>query len=260
MTTMISMINLDVGVYAFFKYEDQLFDHKFSNIEELKDYSLTNAYETTETKITLAEPLDILKSNMKYIKIDSSSYYTMIRDIPLVQVSEFKNNIDRYMYFMKILTLQYAYMREILLHKTNNYSIDMKFYNTCGRSRNFTVDGTEELLNCVNCKIHFKVSLMNPYTSSETIEYMKIFIKDYFEEVNDNGLNGIYISNLIQALENEFEDIKYIKFISMNGYDTFVQCIENERVDLTKLTKQERIEYVPEFLNIELEDITIELI
>ena len=46
----------------------------------------------------------------------------------------------------------------------------------------------------------------------------------------------------------------------MNGYDTFVQCIENERVDLTKLTKQERIEYVPEFLNIELEDITIELI
>ena len=259
-TTMISMINLDVGVYAFFKYEDQLFDHKFSNMEELKDYSLTNAYETTETKITLAEPLDILKSNMKYIKIDSSSYYTMVRDIPLVQVNEFKNNIDRYMYFMKILTLQYAYMREILLHKTNNYSIDMKFYNTCGRSRNFTVDGTEELLNSVNCKIHFKVSLMNPYTTSETIKFMKIFIKDYFEEVNDNGLNGIYISNLIQALENEFEDIKYIKFISMNGYDTFVQCIENERVDLTKLTKQERIEYVPEFLNIELEDITIELI
>ena len=36
MTTMISMVNLDVGVYAFFKYDDQLFDHKFSNIEELK--------------------------------------------------------------------------------------------------------------------------------------------------------------------------------------------------------------------------------
>ena len=87
-----------------------------------------------------------------------------------------------------------------------------------------------------------------------------MFVERNFEEVNDNGLNGIYISNLIQALENEFEDIKYIKFISMNGYDTFVQCIENERVDLTKLTKQERIEYVPEFLNIELEDITIELI
>ena len=260
MTTMISMTNLNIGIYAFFKYEDQIFDHKFSYMEELKEYSMTNGYETNETKITLVEPLDVLKSHMKFVKKGDGTYYTIIRDMPLIQMDEVRYDVNRFMYFMKILSFQYAYMKEILYHKTNNYSIDMKFYNTYGRSRNFTVDGTEELLNSVNCNIHFKVSLLNPYTASDTIRDMKIFIKDYFEEVNDNGLNGIYISNLIQALENEFEDIKYIKFISMNGYNTFVQCVENNCIDITKLSKEDRIEYVPEFLNIDLEDITIDLI
>ena len=102
------------------------------------------------------------------------------------------------------------------------------------------------------------MSLFNAYNAAETIDAMKIYIKDYFEEVNDNGLNGIYISNLIQSLENEFDDIKYIKFISINGYNTFVQCIENN-VDLDKLSKEDRIAYVPEFLNIDLENITIDL-
>lgn len=260
MTTMISMVNLDISVYAFFKYEDQFISHKFDFMEELREYTLTNSYTTTEQKITLVEPLDVLKSNMKYVKTDDSSYTTIIRDIPLIQMDEVRHNPERFMYFMKVLGSQYAYMKEILFHKTNNYSVDMKFYNTYGRSRNFTVDGTEELLNSVNCKIHFKVSLMNPYTAAETIRDMEIFIKDYFEEVNDNGLNGVYISNLIQSLENEFENIKYIKFISMNGYNTFVQCVENNTVDITKLNKQDRIEYVPEFLNIDLDDITIDLI
>ena len=129
----------------------------------------------------------------------------------------------------------------------------MKFFNTYGRSRNFTVDGTEELLNSVNCDIHFKVSLFNSYSAAETIEAMKIFIKDYFEEVNDNGMNGIYISNLIQSLENEFDDIKYIKFISINGYNTFVQCVENSKVDIESLDKDERIAFIPEFLNIDID-------
>lgn len=259
MTTMVSMTNLDIGVYAFFKYEDQFISHKFDFMEELREYTMTNAYTTSETKITLVEPLDVLKSNMKYVK-NENSYYTIVRDVPLIQMEEVQYDTERFMYFMKVLNAQYAYMKEILYHKTNNYSVDMKFYNTYGRSRNFTVDGTEELLNSVNCTIHFKVSLLNPYTASDTIRDMKIFIKDYFEEVNDNALNGIYISNLIQALENEFEDIKYIKFISMNGYNTFVQCIENSAIDITKLSKEDRIEYVPEFLNIDLEDISIDLI
>ena len=39
-----------------------------------------------------------------------------------------------------------------------------------------------------------------------------------------------------------------------------MQNIENKCLDLNSLTKEQRLEYVPEFLNIELDDILIELI
>ena len=259
MTIMINMMDLDISLYAFFKYEDSCINHKFSYMEELREYTLTNSYTTYEDKITLVEPLNILQSNMKYTRLNEAKYFTLIKDVPLIKMNDVKDNDGRFMFLIDQLINQYKHMTEILYDKTNNYSVDMKFFNTYGRSRNFTVDGTEELLNSVNCDIHFKVAFFNSYAAAETIEMMKIFIKDYFEEVNDNGMNGIYISNLIQSLENEFDEIKYIKFISINGYNTFVQCIENNTIDIETLSKEDRIAYVPEFLNIELENITIDL-
>lgn len=259
MTIMINMMDLDISLYAFFKYEDSCINHKFSYMEELREYTLTNSYTTYEDKINLVEPLNILQSNMKYTRLNEAKYFTLIKDVPLIKMDDVKDNDGRFMFLIDQLINQYKHMTEILYDKTNNYSVDMKFFNTYGRSRNFTVDGTEELLNSVNCDIHFKVAFFNSYAAAETIEMMKIFIKDYFEEVNDNGMNGIYISNLIQSLENEFDEIKYIKFISINGYNTFVQCIENNTTDIETLSKEDRIAYVPEFLNIELENITIDL-
>lgn len=257
--TMINMVDLDISLYSFFKYDDMVIDHKFSYMEELKEYTLTNSYTTYEDKITLVEPLNVLRSNMKYTRLNEAKYFTLIKDVPLINAEEIKDNDDKFMYLIKQLTNQYSHMASIIYDKTNNYSVDMKFFNTYGRSNNFTVDGTEELLNSVNCDIHFKVSLFNSYSAAETIEEMKIFIKDYFEEVNDNGMNGIYISNLIQSLENEFDDIKYIKFISINGYNTFVQCVENSKSDIDSLSKDDRIAYIPEFLNIDIHNITIDL-
>jgi len=258
--TMINMMDLDISIYTFFKYEDMVMQHKFSYMEELKEYTLTNSYTTYEDKIMLVEPLNVLRSTMKYTRLNESKYFTLIKDIPLVKMEDIRNDDGtKFMYLVDQLTKQYHHMADILYDKTNNYSVDMKFFNTYGRSRNFTVDGTEELLNSVNCDIHFKVSLFNSYSAAETIEAMKIFIKDYFEEVNDNGMNGIYISNLIQSLENEFDEIKYIKFISINGYNTFVQCIENSEVDIESLDKEERIAFIPEFLNIDIDNISIDL-
>ena len=259
MTVLVNMINLDIGIYAFFKYSNGVINHKFSYMDELREYTLTNTYITSQyEKITLAQPLNTMKSTMKFVKVDDETFYTNIRHVPLIKMDDVKDDDGRFIFLAQQLDNQYKHMLDILYDKTNNYSVDMKFFNTYGRSRNFTVDGTEELLNSVNCRIHFRVSLFNTYNAAETIDDMKRFIKDYFEEVNDNGMNAIYISNLIQALENEFDDIKYIKFISLNGYNTFVQCVENNVV-LEDLNKYERIAYVPEFLNIDLENITIDL-
>ena len=147
-----------------------------------------------------------------------------------------------------------------MYNKTNNYSVDMKFYNTYGRSNNFVIGEEQNILNRVNCDIHLKVY---PYVRAEgetLVQNMKMFIKEYFETVNKENNDGIFISNLIQELENTFSGIRYLKFVSINGYNIDCQSIENIAVDINTLNKEDRIAFIPEYLNIELEDIRIDLL
>jgi hypothetical protein len=169
-------------------------------------------------------------------------------------------DIEEFNRFLSILSSQYDYMNEIMSKKTNNYSVDMKFYNTYGRSNNFVIGEDQELLNHVNATIELKVY---PYVKSEgaeLVQNMKMFIKEYFENINKEKNEGIFISNLIQELENTFSGIRYLKFVSINGYSNDCQSIENVAVDVTNLNKEDRITFVPEYLNIELEDIIIDLL
>jgi hypothetical protein len=102
-----------------------------------------------------------------------------------------------------------------------------------------------------------------PYIRSEgaqLVTEMKMFIKEYFESINKESNDGIFISNLIQELENTFSQIRYLKFESINGYSSEYQSIENITINIEDLNKQERIDFIPEYLNIELEDIYIELL
>ena len=71
---------------------------------------------------------------------------------------------------------------------------------------------------------------------------------------------SIYISNLIQSLENDFEEIKYMKWVRFNEYDPSYQVIENKTTDLSTLNKDDRLNYTPEYLTISYDDINIEII
>ena len=161
--------------------------------------------------------------------------------------------------FMSILEKQYVYMDDILDKKTNNYSVDLKFYNTYGRSRNFRIGENNQILDTVNCRLGFRIAL-HAGVDDEILNSIKIFIKDYVEDINTNGLNGIYISRLIKDVSENFDCIRYMIFTGINGYDASVQNIENITIDMENMTKEERINFVPEFLNIEIEDINIQTI
>jgi hypothetical protein len=136
----------------------------------------------------------------------------------------------------------------------------MKFYNTYGKSNNFIIGDDHERLNHVNCTIEFKVYPFIKTEGPQLVQDMKMFIKEYFENVNKDTNEGIFISNLIQELENTFSGIKYLKFVGMNGYTNDYQNISNSSIDITNLNKEDRIAFVPEYLNIELDDIFIELL
>lgn len=261
---MIPMTNLKMNIYTFFEYSDSRSKNSFTHLPGFENLTLTNKYTTEESRVELITPLNMLKSRLQWVTPDDEKEepYMIIKDVPVIQWKDELNqsDIDEFDRFVSLLSAQYDYMREIMSKKVNNYSIDMKFYNTYGRSTNFVVGDNQEQLNHVNCVLYLKVYPTIRSEGARLISDMKIFIKEYFESINRENNEGIFISNLIQELENTFSQIKYLKFESINGYSSEYQSIENIAVDVDLLTKEDRIEFIPEYLNIELEDIYIELL
>jgi hypothetical protein len=261
---MIPMTNLKMNIYTFFEYSDSRSKNSFTHLPGFENLTLTNKYTTEESRVELITPLNMLKSRLQWVTPDDEKEepYMIIKDVPVIKWKDELNqsDIDEFDRFVSLLSAQYDYMREIMSKKVNNYSIDMKFYNTYGRSTNFVVGDNQEQLNHVNCVLYLKVYPTIRSEGARLISDMKIFIKEYFESINRENNEGIFISNLIQELENTFSQIKYLKFESINGYSSEYQSIENIAVDVDLLTKEDRIEFIPEYLNIELEDIYIELL
>lgn len=263
MVNMIPMTNLKMAVYTFFEYKDNNISHRFSHLPGFENTTLTNRYTTDETRVELVTPLNMLRSHMKWDKDKEGKTFVIINDVPVIKRVEKVNRKtqDSFDRFIEILNAQYDYMKEILYKKTNNYSVDMKFYNTYGRSNNFIINGdVDQKINTVNCSIDMKVYATLRSEAPQLVEDMKRYIKSYFESINRIDNEGIFISNLTQKLENTFPQIRFIIFDSINGYPTQVQTIENNTMDISDLDKVQRIQYVPEYLNIEIDNINIEIL
>lgn len=257
---LIPMNDCVLNIYTFFKYDDIVINHQYSYINDITDYTMTNKYSTIDNKINFINPLNIMRSQLKFIKTGEDVYMMNLSFMPFVKASTLKNPAV-YSHFMNNLMIQYNYMQNVLNQITNNYSIDLKFYNTFGRSKNFTAGEDGGLLDRVNCKIKFKVKATSGAILANLARDLKIFIKNYIETINNKGSNGIYVSNLIRYIEENFSgSIEYLKFVSINEYDSSVQIIENKTVDILAMTKEDRKNFVPEYLTISTNDISIEII
>jgi hypothetical protein len=266
-TKLVPMYNGKLNINAFFKYDGLKVAHKYDMIDSYYDYTLTNTYTTDPNPVNLMTPIDIMRTQVKYIpyKRDDGAgnmvddFFMRLSYSPLVGASTLKDG-DKFAYFLNLMYSQYNYLLGAIDKITNNYGLDLKFYNTFGKSKNFVVGENNERLDRVNIKIHFKIAPNIGVIEEILIRDLKIFIKEYIEGINNKGYNAIYISNLISAIQTNFSDVKYLKFVNINNYDSSVQVIENLGFDLNALPTDERRNYVPEYLTLGLDDITIDII
>ena len=265
--TLIPMYNCKLNVYAFYKYseldeEGNLYKipHIYDHIAELQPYTLTNKYSTVDKKVNFISPLNILRSMVNFTSANNvDGYDVTISAVPFVSAPMMKDPI-KYNSFMKTILIQYEYMQNALSKVTNNYGIDMKFYNTYGRSNNFIAGDLGVQLDNVNTRIYIRVKPSVGSDVDDLILSLKVFIKKFIESINALGSNGIYISNLITSVETNFSTVEYMRFGNLNDYDSSVQIIENRTPDITSLSKIDRQNYVPEYLTISLDDIIIDLL
>lgn len=243
-TKMIGFSDIVIDICVFYK-SNEIENHKYSNLEDLNQYKISNIYSSIDHPVSLVYSFDIIRSQLSYLADSDKSI--KLRFLPLfsaydmIDKDKFDDTIDR-------LRNQYNFLTSVLKLLENNYSIDMKFYNTYGRAKIFTVDdGT--LLDRVNCAIRFDLFLLPGSDESQVLNNVRAFISEYFENLNLSVDNSVKISNLIQEIENTFIDVDYLKFVCINEYDSNIQVLRNILpANTTTMDKEQLKEYVPEYV------------
>lgn len=227
-------------------------------------YQWTNIYETVNERVCLMEPLQMMRSSITY-----KDYYVTgvdaldceISDLPLLKYSIMAyakegpvqddpflvEDIQKFQYFMNAFLDNYSVLKEARVY-LNGIHIDMKFYNSYGRSTNFDIGEDGRKIDTNNIAIYFDVHVVLGTDTISANDELRTYIKKYIETINEEGSNNLYISNLIRSIENDFSYVHHLRFKQINQYDTSYQAIINRKIQLTDMTKQERRRFVPDIL------------
>ena len=170
------------------------------------------------------------------------SYNFELKSIPVVrhqyiQVESRLNEFIEYIQYRK----NYIDMAQEVLE--DSFNVDLKFFNTYGPSKLFTVGRKGELLDRLNLSLEFIVKL-DSISDIDCIADIKDDIKSYIEDINN--ISSLHMSNICHYIKQQYEEtVVYIEFVRMNGYDSTYQYIERRDPDI--MTE------IPEFITIDLE-------
>ena len=252
----------DAIVNIYILYNDGLSTNKFVRyFDNIDLYCVTNIYSTKSDPVTYIEPLNLMRSTVVFSNRGTDEDPIVHANLSLIPVvkADMVLDTDNFNIFVSRLTGSYNYLEECLPILRNNTHIDIKFYNTYGKSNNYYIGDNAELIDRVNMKIAFNVVVVDGTDDLTLRTNLKNFIKSFIEEVNSTGNNDLYISNLIKAIENNFAEVHHLKFLGINNYTTDYQTISSRTVDINNLTKEERRRYVPEILVIDPNDIILNI-
>lgn len=265
-----------VRISTFVQYDDINESHEL-NTQNGHDYqfnyvngwTFTNSYENSDDNpFYLLEPYTFIRSVMNYqeqmgtetTEDDpySKEWYMTLREVPLVRASWMRNSGNVFDLF-SILKNNHDFLYQAYDLLENNFTIDMKFYNTYGRSRylniglNYGDDSANMVpLDCVNVSFAFGVKLGALVDSSDFYNRFTLFIKEYIESFNkiENYGQNIYITDLITQINIKFSDeIQYLEYYGVNGIDASkAQVIETWDMDSINALGYNK--YIPEFINL----------
>ena len=277
-TTPIDVFNLKIGVGIYYLSDrvEQTYVPEYVDIEDSYptfrngdvDYVMTDLYTNSSDLINLY-------TDMSYVirsTTDELDDYIIFRDLPLLQYSKaIDDTISNRV--ANIISNTKVYLDEINTRLDDSFSIDYKFFRTYGPCQYFKLEKAssteQQVLNSLDISLELNARLKSGITAtdSDITTRLKSFLKTYVEKLNDEDDDyTIYMSNITTELEKNFSDIlKSIDLVDLNGtgdkyrvilYDKPVLESYQAQVNGRQLIKN----YVPEYLNLPLENITINII
>ncbi|ALN97947.1 hypothetical protein Bp8pS_268 [Bacillus phage vB_BpuM-BpSp] len=244
-----ALIDSDVDIDLYIMYKNQFSKERVNdsiNMPDMEEFATVSMLSTSRP-ISLFENLsNVIESNV----FPNENGFTL-KSVPLIEYIYFQAN---YKSIYEIIEGFSSSIRANIDKLENNTDIDIKFYNTHGKSMNYY--GNKEYINTTNSykfnnidRIDLDLNLniyVNNAISSDDDKAIKKYISDFIESCNKE--NVFPVSNLFRRLEENFEIIRFIELNSVNNKN--MQKIENKYSSFEDMTKKEIINYVPEYLNI----------
>ena len=225
--------------------KDKLYQQLIYDLNEDKVYEYQNvSYSLNEAIRNIQEDIDSLSGGITTFTLKS---------VPVIK-AEWLKSPDNVKYLTEEIEKNYDFVNTAYTYLENNFGIDMKFYNTYGRSR-FYVCGIGEDINTMqpldrtNCTFNFGIRIDQTVSTDTFSTKFKQFVRDYVESMNDIEAEGrpLYIMDLISAIHEEFDEIIYLEYYGMNSYDYSVQkVVSNYDNAMSSLMYNE---YTPECIN-----------
>lgn len=246
---------------------DELIE-EYEKLASTYDYYIcTNKYTTELDPLTFMKPLNNVRSNLYFEDymlrdLENDTYLHDLMDIRLESVPFVKWDLafdeDKLAYFFKSYMSQYDIINSIIMERLRNETIvDVKFYNTYGKSANYIIGDNGEPLDMINLKIKFDIWFITGTDLLDAVRKVKLFIKSQLENINEYGVNQLHISNLMRKIEQNFSYVDHIRFRGINAYNSYYQSVRLRHTDLNEMDKLTRRKYVPELLVVDLDDIII---
>jgi len=248
----IPMKNIIINISVFYNDNNINFSHKYSSFDYFKRHSLVNTYsESSDNSVSLIQQIDFIRSTIVFEEDpnDESGFKIILKEVPLTKANWLKDE-SNFSYLTNAIYENYRNLYNTYFLLENNFGIDLKFYNTYGKSRFFKVgirDHTS-ILKHVNCSFKFGIYLKSISTQDIFLERFRTYVKEYVEAINTTTDQAIYIMNMISDIKRDFPEIGYLEYYGFNdyGYDAQkIVPIEND-----ELSDSMKTDYIPEFINI----------
>ena len=230
----------------------------------LAGYTVTNKFRNNFRDLNLYQPMDMTRYTVEFS--GSNDNYTI--DMTLVPMLRYDIPLDdeKMKYFIQAFNDQYDAMKPVLDRMDGNDHIDIKLYNTYGRSNNYYIgpmDGDPVLKNStilldnVYVKIKLVISVYDRSTYTITTDNVVNKIIQTFNELNTSDENDLHMSELIHNIISDIPNVRYLRFLGFNEYDANKQSIFVKYKDISELRMNDLMIYVPEIIRADADSIEI---
>lgn len=237
-----------VNIYILYRDDDVHGSNKFGDyFDDISDYRLVNVYSCRENPLTFVNAMNMMRCTAKFTQDENEEIITNISLLPVMRASLVQDT-DSFADLITRISNNYNYLEASRPYLRGLTTLDVKLYNTYGKSLNYYIGDDYELIDKVNMEISFQVTPLADVDDITLKSDLTKYIKSFIENINSDGNNSLYISNLIRAIENNFPTIHHLKFLGINDYSTDYQTITSRVTDMSTLSKEDRMVYVPEVL------------